>query len=217
MNEQLGQNIHFPDYIGIYAAPTEQVVSLFPPARWIDEKGKEAQKVNTAQGLILLECQYTCELIGQGNHRVMEALFHEKSEDSFQTTQWAELKSLRVSLLSQQFTNHCAGIVEGQLKSLNANTPIELKLKIQYQAIRLLTQTERVLQEKQPEVILSAEERNYLNNVRKNEVNQDELGERINQLKANIEKLKQTSKLQKKFDRDGMNQWLIKLRKEQLQ
>lgn len=106
---------HLIDFIAVYAAPTSYCMGLYPIIPRISSGSPNIRDTNT-RGIAIHEVSNICNLIQQGNHRIMEILFSDR-EDDFVTDIWRSLKEKRDLFVTQAVTNHYQGVGRGQLVS----------------------------------------------------------------------------------------------------
>jgi hypothetical protein len=62
------------DWIGIFAAPTTRMFWISPPPKTVDDRGVDSTAANTityTRGGLLLELNFACALLRQGNLRLV--------------------------------------------------------------------------------------------------------------------------------------------------
>lgn len=102
------------DFIAVYVAPTNLCMGLYPLVSRISPDTSLEIRDTYTRGLAIHEVSNICNLIQQGNHRIMEILFSDRKED-FTTELWCQLKAQRKHFITQVVTNHYQGVGRGQL------------------------------------------------------------------------------------------------------
>lgn len=152
------------DYVAVYAAPTDVVVGLTPPPQRVDELGADSKQRETyARGMLVFEAGYACQLLAQGNHRLLEALFWPgPAAAAFETVAWRELRELAGrGLVALPALNHYLGVAQGQLQT-RPLTHTHL-----YHALRLLSEAGHIADHhRPPRVALPPDEVAFLLRVR---------------------------------------------------
>ena len=107
-------NDSLPDYIAVYACETDEILGLRDPIIRIAPQSDDEIRDTYTRGLAIHEISNICNLIQQGNHRIMEILFSDR-EDDYITPLWNQLKENRNNFITQVVTNHYQGVARGQL------------------------------------------------------------------------------------------------------
>jgi len=136
------------DYIGIFAVPTVDYLSLITYPKRIDATGVSYNKnYIQAKGVVLYELNLACTLISTGNHRIIEALFYDGLL-SFETPWWKELKKLRDNFITMNTVQHYISTTVSIMK-MKIKTSLEL-----YHAWRLVIEAQNLLQNKKPSLTI---------------------------------------------------------------
>jgi predicted nucleotidyltransferase len=208
------------DYIAIFIASTDSVVSMSLPPKKIDAQGVDSkQKEGYAPGLQILEVGYACSLLSHGNNRLHEMLYFDSAQHnlpSFEVAVWLELKQLRNELITQATLNHYIGVAQGQLQAR------PLGPKNLYHAYRLLLEAEEMVTTRSLKTHFKPEEKAFLLRIREATPSSDE-GEfsvaalataaaaKVEALQARRDCLSKASPATWK----ALNSWLVRLRHSQ--
>lgn len=193
------------DYLGVYRAPTLDVLGMAPVIGTIDGKNPDYQ---------IHEVRKFCELLLKGNPGIVEMLFTDRL--CIESDQWKFLKSLRRNFLTQQTVKQYLGYVEGQLKKhakgsylhTSGGQPTE---KWAYHMTRLVLDAKRIVLGDEPTVWKEGDERQLLMDIRNGETS-PAIAEQFVKLKlAEIENLKPW-KLPEQADVAVLNRWLLDVR-----
>jgi hypothetical protein len=120
-------NDQLTDFIGVYAAPLENVFSPFinQSKAIITEKNgiqilQNAPSIDL-RGIVLYEVGVFLNLLVSGNHRAVESLFFSVSSRfdeniDFASSEWMELVAFRNNLIFRSSFEHCRGLAESVRK-----------------------------------------------------------------------------------------------------
>lgn len=199
------------DFLAVYRAPTNQVLSLHPPPETVDNI--EGQKPDFQAH----EIRKFCQLLLKGNPGIIEMLFTEKF--IFATPEWLELKERRNDFLTQTAVRQYLGYAEGQLKKLFAHSG-EAGLhtkggryseKWAYHLVRLLGDAKRIATGGEPIVWKEGEERDLLMKIRTGEMPQAEVERHARALLAEIDGMKPWG-IPEEADESFLEAWLLNQR-----
>ncbi|GAM26378.1 hypothetical protein SAMD00019534_095530 [Acytostelium subglobosum LB1] len=147
-DDNSSSSIH--DWIGIYAAPTDQVVSLFPPPIKVEQMNgvtlskewvardlstppkpqPQPTKDITTKGIILYEVSNAIECIMRGNYRLLECFLTEQdkatSDTLYETDAWMAIKEpIRRLITGRHLAQSYWGV--GQNEYLKARDTLGMK------------------------------------------------------------------------------------------
>jgi len=189
------------DYFGVYEGKIDDVLSLVPPPDTFDSHNPDYS---------VFELQMFCKLVLKGNPKLIEPLF--SSHMCYYNEDWVALQNVRNSFLSKNVVSHYLSYVNSQLKDIQRGDGE--KKKKYYHAIRLLGETERIVDGGLPKVWMDGAEREFLLNIRKGEIEEKELVAKVESMQNAIQEKLQTSTLPEQADVNTLNSWLVSLRKK---
>ena len=193
------------DYLGVYVAPTKQIVSLDKPPQTIDGKSPDVESH---------EVEKYCHLLIKGNPSMIEMLWTEIM--CVASPEWEELRLIRNQFLSCQVVKQYLGYARGQLGRLDAGTRLHTKggdynTKWAYHMIRVLGDALQIAKGGEPEVWKEGEEHALLMQIRNGDFRSEEVVSMAKERTAAVEAL-QPWRLPENGNRAALNKWLLDIR-----
>ncbi|KYQ90351.1 hypothetical protein DLAC_08966 [Tieghemostelium lacteum] len=134
-------NTNDQDYFGFFAAPTDQIVSLFPPIIKIDvpnnqlipneeyisvdltpppNKPSFGSKDAFAKGVLMYEIGYVMALLMNSSNRLTECLFvpNDDTSISYQSNAWIELKQQYTHFLNRNLAQQYWGLSKSEFQKI---------------------------------------------------------------------------------------------------
>eukprot|EP01132_Coremiostelium_polycephalum_P000840 gene840-1047_t len=229
-----GSNSSSDDWIGVYAASTDSILSLFQPPSRIDKDfipttttnenmNNNAQRDTYLNGIQLFEVSYFLTMVSMGNHRAVECFYNYKNVEYYSCNAWNQLLSLNINYLTSNFIHHCWGVAQGQLaKAKNIKDEKEIKKHL-YHAFRLLDLSESAIDKSMINVYINDnEKRERLLSIKEQSSTNDyeklieECSIKIKLVNDKISKLNTNAKEKKSNEsnlRLLLKDWIVKLRK----
>lgn len=191
------------DYFGVYQGHIDRVLSLMPPPDTFDSHEPDYS---------VYELQMFCKLVLKGNPKLIEPLF--TTHFYYHNEDWLALQSLRDQLISKTVVSQYLSYANSQLKDIQRGEG--QKKKKYYHALRLLGETERLVEGNPPKVWMEGAERDYLLSVREGEIPEEEIIAKVTAMQATINEKLTTSTLPETTDPIILDQWLISLRRKEI-
>jgi hypothetical protein len=193
------------DFICVYAAPTEKVLSLRPPRESVTRKKPDVEAHEVAK---------FCRLLLKGNPGVIECLFTDRF--CLTTGEWRTLQDERQRFLSQRVIKQYLGYGQGQLRRFDAGTRLHTKggtagEKWCYHMIRVLQDARRIARGGEPVVFKGGEERALLMRIRSGEMRPHACVNLAQSLIAEVEAAKPWP-WPEEGDEEWLNGWLLGIR-----
>lgn len=196
------------DFLVVYVAPTDKILSLNPPPETMDGKGPDFQAH---------ELKKFCSLLLKGNPAIVECLFTEKLFKF--TPEWTKLIDDRKKVLTKRCIQQYIGYANGQLQRMKNGASVHTKggrptEKWKYHIIRLLFDATRIVTGNEPLVWKphNSDERNYLMNIRNGVYSDEEVVGRANQMIKDIDAALVFSKIPDEVDSEWLNNWMLNIR-----
>ena len=196
------------DFLGVYAAWTEDILSLTPPQETLDNE--EGVKPDYT----VHEVKKFCSLLMSGNPTVLEFIFSDKFQMA--TDEWSELASNKKVFLTQKAVKNYIGYAKGQLQRMlkgqsvhgHGGKPDE---KFSYHIIRLLNDAKVIAEGKEPQIYKTGEERDFLMKIRGGAFTPNQIAEMAQQKINEIDVLRPWL-LPAEVDKSFLNIWLLRIR-----
>lgn len=209
-NTALPESDH--DYLVIYIAPTDSILGLTPVKETMTRKDPDVEAHEVGK---------FCRLLLKGNPSMVECLFTEKRCTLVAGREgwnpWHELRGVRRAFLSRRVVQQYVGYGMGQLRRFDAGSRLHTKggkqnEKWLYHMIRVLLDGERIASGGEPVVWKTSRERKRLMAIRSGETPPKTV---IADAWALINDIDATDmKLPEEGDAALLNDWLLKIRKE---
>lgn len=204
-------NTHLPssdvDYTGVYAAPTEVVLGLHPPAETLTGEKPDYQ---------IHEVKKFCDLLIKGNPAIIEMLF----TDRFYTgsDQWDQLLRVRNKFLTAKAVKQYLGYSKAQLERFRNSKPVHSKGGVPgekwcYHMVRVAWDAERIARGEPPLVWKEGEEREKLMAIRTGLWTAEQA---IQEAEATIARIDASKPwpIPDEPDEGMINSWLLEVRRE---
>lgn len=196
------------DFLGVYAAWTEDILSLSPPKETI------ASDEGTKPDYTFHEAKKFCNLLMSGNPTVLEFAFSDKFQIA--TDEWSELTSNKKIFLTKKAVKNYIGYAKGQVqRMLNGQSVHGLhgkpSEKFSYHIIRLLNDAKAIAEGKEPQIYKTGEERNFLMKIRGGAFTPSQIADMAQQKIDEIDAIKPWI-LPDEVDKSFLNIWLLRIR-----
>lgn len=156
------------------------------------------------------EAKHYCQLLLKGNPFALETLFANEKY-CYVTEEWKQLYSMRNIFLTQVAVEQHLFYIEGQIQKHQQKPMVP---KRYYHVLRLLYQVKRIIEGEQPIVFLEGEEQQEMMKVKLGE--DPMLQPKIEETLKYIYSKKPWNNLPPKPDESAIEDWLIRVRKEDL-
>mgnify|MGYP001578001477 CR=1 FL=1 len=196
------------DYLGVYVAPTHEVLSIDKPAETVTHNKPDIEAH---------EVEKFCRLLLKGNPSMVEMLFTDKMH--YMTEPWVELVMCRQTFLSQSVVKQYLGYANGQLMRLKKGTKLHTKggeynTKWAYHIIRVLGDAYEIAKGGAPVVWKEGPEHKLLMAIRHGEYEPERVVKMAGDMIGGIERVKPWA-LPVEGDRGRLNDWLLSIRMEE--
>jgi predicted nucleotidyltransferase len=196
------------DFLGVYAAWTEDVLSLTPPQDTI------ASAEGTKPDYTVHEVKKFCSLLMSGNPTVLEFIFSDKFQIA--TMEWSELASNKKMFLTQKAVKNYCGYARGQIQRMLKGQSVhglhgQPSEKFSYHIIRLLNDAKAIAEGKEPQIYKTGEEHDFLMKIRGGAFSPDQIAEMAQQ-KINEIDVMRPWLLPAEVDKSFLNKWLLQIR-----
>jgi len=198
------------DYLGVYLAPTSEVVSL--------EAGNINQTLATLPNdpkpdFSLHEVKHFCSLLLKGNPFIMETIFCPWDDELhvYKSPSWKKLKSLAKNCLTKQAVEEHLSYIRDQF---NKHKKKPLPGKRVYHVVRLLYEVKRIIIGQEPMIRVEGEEKELLWRIKKGSCNGSELDKIVEDLINFVEASKPWN-LPDILDESLLESWVVEMRKAQ--
>jgi predicted nucleotidyltransferase len=196
------------DFLGVYAAWTEDILSLTPPQDTI------ASAEGTKPDYTVHEVKKFCSLLMSGNPTVLEFIFSDKFQMA--TAEWIELASNKKIFLTCKAVKNYIGYAKGQVQRMLKGQSVhglhgKPNEKFSYHIIRLLNDAKEIALGHEPKIYKEGEERDFLMKIRGGEFLPSQIAEMAQQKINEIDVLKPWL-LPAEVDKSFLNIWLLRIR-----
>lgn len=193
------------DFICIYVAKTDEMLSLNPPKETETRKKPDIEAHEVAK---------FCRLLLKGNPSSIETLYTERF--CTQAEEWGPLRLVRKRFLSHRVILQYLGYGLGQLKRYDVGTRLHTKSgkateKWCYHMVRVLLDARRIAQGGEPVVFKEGAERDVLMNIRTGLTRTDLAVDIARSLIEDIDAAKPWP-WPEEGDRELLNAWLLDIR-----
>lgn len=196
------------DYLAVYAASNNALLSMDPPADTLTGEKPDYQ---------VHEVKKFCDLLMKGNPGIIEMLFTDKFVQS--SPAWGQLRAERKRFLTKHVVEQYLGWAGGQLHKLAAkggkgglhSKGGVYQEKWAYHLIRILLDVKRIASGQEPLVWKDGEERELLMRIRREEIGQSVVEQMAKKMVAEIDSMKPWN-LPEQGDKEFLNNWLLEIR-----
>ena len=197
------------DYLAVYIAPTEKVLSIDPPPETLDHKGPDWSAHEVGK---------FCRLLLKGNPNMVETLFTSKLACGLDPW-WSLLQAKRTLFLTKRVVLQYLGYCQAQLHKLVAHSGTgglhtsggAYNTKWAYHMVRLVQDADAISSGMEPVLWKEGPERDMLMEVRRGEWTQGNVENLVRHKISSIDARKPWH-LPDEGDRVVLNEWLLGIR-----
>ncbi len=199
------------DAIGVYIVETNRMLGLDMAENKIEET-----VVNETNDFTAHEVGKFCRLLLKGNPGIIEMLWTDKM--CYVTAPWKDLRAERKRFLSRRVIGQYLGYMNAQMIRLEKDQRLHTSggvygTKWAYHFLRLCGEATKISRGEEPDVWLEGHERDVLMKVRAGKYSQAQVLEMAKRMIGEVEKHKPW-KLPEEGDREWLNDWLLKARRQ---